>query len=565
MEVTPGTDLTGPVQGIASSSGSHSAGVYLQRISYTLAVRAGALGASCSGRLVCTISGGAAGLARPGRRYRRRALRRPSSLAEVVATLAALRSAALSAVLLAAALALGAAPPAGAAPAASWALSPVGQLRYTLAAGATASGAIVVVNDQAQAQALDLYAADMLAIAGGGFAPAPSGAAMTGVGAWLHLAQDSVSVPAGATVRVAFTLQVPAGAGPGDYDGAIVAGAPAAAGAGLGVLTRTALTVQVSLAAAAGEILAGQATTVAAPGGATVTVPAGALPPGSTLTLAPGGGGAVPEFPAFPAGATAVVSALALGATDPSANPLTVPAQPVLVRLPLPAGALPAGLLVFEFDPVLHAWLPLPTTVGGGTALAAADRLSAVAVLADPGLPVYPDVAGSWEEGPVLALAALGAVGGYPDGTFRPAQAVSRAEFAALLQRGLHLAPGSAAALSGFPDAAAVPSWAAPALAAAAGAGLLQGGAGGALDPGGDLSRAEAAVIAARALGLGAGKAPAFQDAAAIPSWAAGAVAAAVQDGLLQGYPDGTFRPLQPVTRAEAAALLLRLLRAHGA
>ena len=41
--------------------------------------------------------------------------------------------------------------------------------------------------------------------------------------------------------------------------------------------------------------------------------------------------------------------------------------------------------------------------------------------------------------------------------------------------------------------------------------------------------------------------------------WAAGAIAWAKQKGLLGGYPDGTFRPEAPVTRAELAAVLQRL------
>src|SRR5690606_32028850 len=41
--------------------------------------------------------------------------------------------------------------------------------------------------------------------------------------------------------------------------------------------------------------------------------------------------------------------------------------------------------------------------------------------------------------------------------------------------------------------------------------------------------------------------------------WAAAAIRKAVERGLLQGYPDGTFRPDQPVTRAELASVLERL------
>ena len=42
--------------------------------------------------------------------------------------------------------------------------------------------------------------------------------------------------------------------------------------------------------------------------------------------------------------------------------------------------------------------------------------------------------------------------------------------------------------------------------------------------------------------------------------WAYAAVMTAVGNGWLQGYPDGSFRPNQPVTRAEAVAIINRML-----
>ena len=51
-----------------------------------------------------------------------------------------------------------------------------------------------------------------------------------------------------------------------------------------------------------------------------------------------------------------------------------------------------------------------------------------------------------------------------------------------------------------------------------------------------------------------------FADQAAIPAWAGEGVATAVQRGLVRGYPDNTFRPAGEVTRAEAAAVIARLL-----
>lgn len=79
------------------------------------------------------------------------------------------------------------------------------------------------------------------------------------------------------------------------------------------------------------------------------------------------------------------------------------------------------------------------------------------------------------------------------------------------------------------------------------------------------LTRAEWVTLLVRALGLGGSAADAagFSDLAA-GSWPAGAISAAVQAGLIQGYADGSFRPDAPVTREQMAVTLARALRLAG-
>lgn len=47
-------------------------------------------------------------------------------------------------------------------------------------------------------------------------------------------------------------------------------------------------------------------------------------------------------------------------------------------------------------------------------------------------------------------------------------------------------------------------------------------------------------------------------------AWYAGAVSALAAQGILNGYPDGTFRPDRPASRAEVAVLLTRVLELKG-
>lgn len=99
-------------------------------------------------------------------------------------------------------------------------------------------------------------------------------------------------------------------------------------------------------------------------------------------------------------------------------------------------------------------------------------------------------------------------------------------------------------------------------VAKAVTAGYAQG-SGGLFRPNQPVTRAEAAAMLARAAGLAANeeRADAFADAASIPAWAKGSVGAAAEAGYMTGYPNGAFGALDPITRAEAVVTLDRVRR----
>lgn len=191
--------------------------------------------------------------------------------------------------------------------------------------------------------------------------------------------------------------------------------------------------------------------------------------------------------------------------------------------------------------------------------------------LKSPVKPSFADRAGHWAEMAVSELAYRGIVFGYPDGTFGPDREVTRAEIAAILVRALKLMPGSEQELK-FKDNTKIPAWARNAVAAAVREGLVRGYP----QPDGTVtfeaerlvSRAEMAVLVARVLEKKLGPVePAefkFTDAGKIPIWAQASVGAAMAKRIVAGYPDNTFRAEKPATRAEAAAMVLRLLEVAG-
>ena len=51
------------------------------------------------------------------------------------------------------------------------------------------------------------------------------------------------------------------------------------------------------------------------------------------------------------------------------------------------------------------------------------------------------------------------------------------------------------------------------------------------------------------------------RDATQIDAWARGDVVTAVKNGIIHGYPGGTFRPLNHATRAEAATVIAGMVK----
>lgn len=94
--------------------------------------------------------------------------------------------------------------------------------------------------------------------------------------------------------------------------------------------------------------------------------------------------------------------------------------------------------------------------------------------------------------------------------------------------------------------------------------GLIAGYAGDTFRPGQPISRAEFTVMLARLLGGQNNTVPRleFADNDQIPAWARSSVYLASVRGLVTGYEDNTFRPRALLTRAEAAVMFIRLAQA---
>jgi hypothetical protein len=189
-----------------------------------------------------------------------------------------------------------------------------------------------------------------------------------------------------------------------------------------------------------------------------------------------------------------------------------------------------------------------------------------------PNHKTYTDVPGShWAAEAIQELAAKKIMNGVDADRFAPNRSVTRAEFAAILARitGIGVSEGSDVVIP-FKDVPAN-AWYTHELADVFAAGLING-YGDTFKPEAGITREELAVLAVRAVEKAAveagvileltGEADAdpYSDKDSISGWAEGGVRQARQLGLLLGDTNGSFRPQDSVSRAEAAVMVVRLL-----
>ncbi|MCQ6557611.1 S-layer homology domain-containing protein [Paenibacillus mendelii] len=169
------------------------------------------------------------------------------------------------------------------------------------------------------------------------------------------------------------------------------------------------------------------------------------------------------------------------------------------------------------------------------------------------------DILGHWAEASIREAAARHVVSGYSDGTFKPDRPVTRAEFVVMLAKAFRMNENRSALV--FTDAERIGAWAKPAIEQAVQSGIVTGYSDGSFRPDAPMTRAEMAIMIARALGIPMSEkaSASFSDNGDIPQWAKGAVEAIRKLGIVAGRGDGRFVPSGIMTRAEAIVVLMRM------
>lgn len=148
---------------------------------------------------------------------------------------------------------------------------------------------------------------------------------------------------------------------------------------------------------------------------------------------------------------------------------------------------------------------------------------------------------------------------GYSDGTVRPNANITRAQVATIFFRLLDedVRDDNLTTYNTFPDVDE-DYWANTAISTMASLGVINGRNSGLFDPDAYITRAEFAAICARFDDSGVDGITTFTD--TVGHWAEDEISRAAALGWIQGYSDGTFRPNQYITRAQAVTMINRVL-----
>jgi len=237
--------------------------------------------------------------------------------------------------------------------------------------------------------------------------------------------------------------------------------------------------------------------------------------------------------------------------------------------------------MVFVYDELQDDWTAVGGTVKGDTITAEVNQFGIFAVFAVPAPvteeegggkpeqeqestnnPVFKDAAGHWAEANLNRAASMGIIKGYTDGSFQPDKGITRAEFISMLMRSIPTGNPVTSSSNHFVDSKNA-EWAYQAIEQAGQLGIVSGYPDGSFRPNEWISREQMAVMIASTLeskGIQSSDSMGYSDEKAIGVWAKSAVSIVGESGIMLGRSNNKFDPSERATRAEAITALLRLI-----
>lgn len=189
---------------------------------------------------------------------------------------------------------------------------------------------------------------------------------------------------------------------------------------------------------------------------------------------------------------------------------------------------------------------------------------------AETASPKFTDISGHWAEADILRAAELGLIGGYADGTFKPDNSLTRAQFVTILYR--QAGRPAVTAATPFTDIANVNDEFRTAIAWAYEKRLVDGTTPTTFNPNGPLSRQATMKILFQHSGAAVGPElmfysvydGAFPDSGKLAEWARAPMYWGVYNTLIEAGEDGALHPADTMTRARLARAMVRYMDKFG-
>lgn len=171
---------------------------------------------------------------------------------------------------------------------------------------------------------------------------------------------------------------------------------------------------------------------------------------------------------------------------------------------------------------------------------------------------VLPARAAHWADAYGQKLVEWGVMRGDISGNLNLDRAITRAELVTMINRAYGYTRKAGTPFTDVPSS----KWYADDIDIAYNAGYFKGVSSTAASPETSVTREQAAVFLARNLMLQetVGETLGFSDTRTLNEWSRGLIGAAVKEGVLNGYTDGSFQPARNITRGEMAAMLVRAI-----
>ena len=184
----------------------------------------------------------------------------------------------------------------------------------------------------------------------------------------------------------------------------------------------------------------------------------------------------------------------------------------------------------------------------------------------------FSDVSDNWAEDTINNMGSRMVITGVGGGNYEPERNITRAEFAAIVVRGLGLAPETGA--SGFDDVDP-DEWYCGYIETASSYGIINGYGDGTFGPKDMITREHAMLMIARAMNITGLEADltsseisdlldSYADGAEVSDDSAAGIAACLETGVVNGRSGNMIAPKDFITRAEVAAIVERLLQKSG-